>query len=215
MTLYLFVLFVSLFILAAACLCSLYRSHHGPAHSERRLKSLVPHRLKPRSPLACPACCRSAARSSGQELSSRDVRPWREIKSRRGAPKRVMTGGFACPNRASLHSCFAKTRLLWPSEHDLYRAGQSDDPSWCGRSGSTHMGDSPPCPPPAGSAPLVASVLSLCTSSCLASRGLGSATGERRVQRYRQRTPAMAAGRATRRWTAGEVLCYPLPPVPT
>jgi transposase-like protein len=26
------------------------------------------------------------------------VRPWREVKSRRGAPKRVNTGGFACPN---------------------------------------------------------------------------------------------------------------------
>jgi hypothetical protein len=85
MTLHLFVLFVCFFMLAVACLCSLYRSHHGPAHSERSLRSLVPRRLRPRSPLACPACCRSAARSSGQELSSRAVRPWREIKSRRGA----------------------------------------------------------------------------------------------------------------------------------
>ena len=33
------------------------------------------------------------------------------------------------------------------------------------------------------------------------------------AQRYRQRTPAMAAGRTTRRWTAHEVLSYPLPPV--
>jgi hypothetical protein len=31
------------------------------------------------------------------------------------------------------------------------------------------------------------------------------------AQRYRQRTPAMAAGRTNRRWTAGEVLSYPLP----
>jgi IS1 family transposase len=38
--------------------------------------------------------------------------------------------------------------------------------------------------------------------------------GKRLAQRYRQRTPAMAAGRTNRRWTAGEVLCYPLPPVP-
>ena len=35
------------------------------------------------------------------------------------------------------------------------------------------------------------------------------------AQRYRQRTPAMAAGRTHRRWTAGEVLSYPLPPVCT
>src|SRR5207253_6786933 len=38
--------------------------------------------------------------------------------------------------------------------------------------------------------------------------------GKRLAQRYRQRTPAMAAGKTTRRWTAREVLCYPLPPVP-
>jgi hypothetical protein len=35
--------------------------------------------------------------------------------------------------------------------------------------------------------------------------------GKRLAQRYRQRTPAMAAGRTNRRWTAGEVLSYPLP----
>jgi hypothetical protein len=34
------------------------------------------------------------------------------------------------------------------------------------------------------------------------------------AQRYRQRTPAMAAGKTNRRWTAREVLCYPLPPAP-
>ena len=32
------------------------------------------------------------------------------------------------------------------------------------------------------------------------------------AQRYRQRTPAMVVGRTTRRWTAREVLSYPLPP---
>ena len=37
--------------------------------------------------------------------------------------------------------------------------------------------------------------------------------GNRLAQRYRQRTPAMAAGRTTRRWTAREVLCCPLPKV--
>jgi transposase InsO family protein len=33
------------------------------------------------------------------------------------------------------------------------------------------------------------------------------------AQCYRQRTPAMAAGRTTRRWTTREVLSYPLPSV--
>jgi IS1 family transposase len=34
------------------------------------------------------------------------------------------------------------------------------------------------------------------------------------AQRYRQRTPALAAGRTNRRWTAREVLSCPLPGVP-
>ena len=38
--------------------------------------------------------------------------------------------------------------------------------------------------------------------------------GKRLAQRYRQRTPAMAAGRTNRRWTACEVLSYSLPTVP-
>ena len=36
-------------------------------------------------------------------------------------------------------------------------------------------------------------------------------SGKRLAQRYRLRTPAMAAGRTNRRWTAREVLSYPLP----
>ena len=36
--------------------------------------------------------------------------------------------------------------------------------------------------------------------------------GKRLAQRYRQRTPAMAAGRTNRRWTAREVLACPLTP---
>jgi integrase-like protein len=38
--------------------------------------------------------------------------------------------------------------------------------------------------------------------------------GKLLAQRYRQRTPAMAAGRTIRRWTARDLLCSPLPPVP-
>ncbi len=33
------------------------------------------------------------------------------------------------------------------------------------------------------------------------------------AQRYRHRTPAMAAGRTNRRWTARDVLSCPLPPI--
>ena len=31
------------------------------------------------------------------------VRPWREVKSRRGAPKRIDTEGYACPNQQCLY----------------------------------------------------------------------------------------------------------------
>ncbi len=38
--------------------------------------------------------------------------------------------------------------------------------------------------------------------------------GQRIPHRYRQRTPAMAAGVTTRRWTVQDVLALPLPPAP-
>ena len=38
--------------------------------------------------------------------------------------------------------------------------------------------------------------------------------GKLAAQRYRQCTEALAAGRTDRRWTAREVLCHPLSPVP-
>ncbi len=55
--------------------------------------------LKPRSPHDCPACRLASTPSSGEQPAPLPVRPWREVKSRRGAPKRVNTEGFACPNR--------------------------------------------------------------------------------------------------------------------
>ncbi len=93
-------LLMSLFILAVVWLSHRYRLHHGPAHGTGASRSLLPRRLKPRTPLDCPACCLSASRSLSQRPESVPVRPWQEIKSRWGAPKRVKTAGFACPNRA-------------------------------------------------------------------------------------------------------------------
>ena len=49
----------------------------------------------------CPACRLSSTFSSMVEPGPLPVRPWREVKSRRGAPKRMNTQGFACPN----HRC--------------------------------------------------------------------------------------------------------------
>jgi Integrase core domain len=38
--------------------------------------------------------------------------------------------------------------------------------------------------------------------------------GKRQPQRYRRRTPAMAAGVTSRRWTVHDLLAWPLPPQP-
>src|SRR5260221_1359289 len=57
--------------------------------------------LKPRPPHDCPACRLASTPSSGVGPAPLPVRPWREMKSRRGAPKRIPTADFACPN----HQC--------------------------------------------------------------------------------------------------------------
>jgi hypothetical protein len=57
---------------------------------------MVQRLLKPRTPLDCPICRLS---SSGVRPASAPGRPWCEVKSRRGAPKRLNTAGFACPNQ--------------------------------------------------------------------------------------------------------------------
>jgi IS1 family transposase len=59
--------------------------------------------LKPRTPDDCPACRLASPASSDGEPAPLPVRPWREVKSRRGAPKRVNTAGFACPNQKCLY----------------------------------------------------------------------------------------------------------------
>src|SRR5215472_13727663 len=62
-------------------------------------QSRLPRLLKPRTPLDCPACHLSCAHSSIVRPTPAPVRPWCEVKSRRGAPKRVNTEGYACPNQ--------------------------------------------------------------------------------------------------------------------
>ncbi len=95
-------LLLSFFMLYLAQLCHLYWTRHWFPHSKAvALHSAVHRLLKPRSPRDCPACRLSSTLSSGGEPAAPPVRPWREVKSRRGAPKRVNTDGFACPN----HQC--------------------------------------------------------------------------------------------------------------
>jgi hypothetical protein len=63
------------------------------------MRSTLHRLLKPRTPDDCPACRLASTGSSGGGPAPTPVRPWREVKSRRGAPKRVNTEGFACSNQ--------------------------------------------------------------------------------------------------------------------
>jgi IS1 family transposase/transposase-like protein len=103
MTFHLFLLLLLFcLMLSLAQLCHLYGCHHCPAQLRAAARHLTIQRLlKPRSPQDCPACRLSSTCSSIVGPASLSVRPWREVKSRRGAPKRINTQGFACPN----HQC--------------------------------------------------------------------------------------------------------------
>ena len=88
------------FLLSLALLWSLGWFLFQPSHARTGARSTSTHRLlKPRTPLDCPVCRRTDEHSSVLEPQPTPVRPWCELKSRRGAPKRVNTEGFACPNQ--------------------------------------------------------------------------------------------------------------------
>src|SRR6266545_751449 len=67
-------------------------------------------RLKPRTPDDCPACRQHAAPIDAV-VAHPAVRPWSAVKSRRGAPKRIATQGFACPNRACTYYQITDARV--------------------------------------------------------------------------------------------------------
>src|SRR5437868_6009528 len=63
----------------------------GPRGAVRRR-----HAWRPRTPEDCPDC--RAANDTPAPAPSPLVRPWADVKGRRGAPKRVITDGYACPS---------------------------------------------------------------------------------------------------------------------
>ncbi len=90
-------LLVLFLILSLGLLWRLCWLHLQPSNSQAGKRRTLVHRLlKPRTPLDCPIC---RLNSSGVRPTSAPVRPWPEVKSRRGAPKRIHTEGFACPNQ--------------------------------------------------------------------------------------------------------------------
>ncbi len=97
MTLHVFLFLLVFFLmLSLALLYRLSWPHLQFSHSQAgRRRALVNRLLKPRTPLDCPVCRLTLP---GVGPASAPIRPWSEVKSRRGAPKRVNTEGYACPN---------------------------------------------------------------------------------------------------------------------
>jgi len=75
-----------------------YRRPHPQGDKPSATTATVQRLLKPRSPDDCPACRRHDVLS--RSAPTPPPRPWHELKSHRGAPKRIVTDGFACPNAA-------------------------------------------------------------------------------------------------------------------
>jgi IS1 family transposase len=67
--------------------------------------------LKPRTPADCLTCRQEGATAPNHPSARIPVTPWRERKSRRGAPKRILTQGFACPNRTCLYYQITDTHI--------------------------------------------------------------------------------------------------------
>ncbi len=100
------------FLLASLVLLwRLCRLHHGPDASRAADKpgSRLHRLLRPRCPHDCPAC--RLASPASPAAGPAPVRPWCEVKSRRGAPKRIPTEGFACPNSQCLYFDITDARV--------------------------------------------------------------------------------------------------------
>ena len=98
-------LLVSFLLLSLALLWRLDWLHLQPSHSRGgAIRSTTQRLLKPQTSRDCPACRLSCTNSSVVGHAPAPVRPWREVKSRRGAPKRINTEGSACPNRQCPYS---------------------------------------------------------------------------------------------------------------
>ncbi len=86
--------FLPLLLGCLAWLAWRWQCRQRPPSQSAALTATVQRLLKPRPPDDCSVCRQQAA---SRLPADPPVRPWREGKSRRGAPKRITTDGFACP----------------------------------------------------------------------------------------------------------------------
>ena len=96
--------------------------------------------LKPRTPADCLTCRQQGATAADHPPARMPVTPWRERKSRRGAPKRILTQGFACPNRSCLYYQITDAHihaLVGDGAHGQYERIQTLRCQACGTTFST------------------------------------------------------------------------------
>jgi hypothetical protein len=100
MTLHVFVFLLVFFLIRFLVLLWRFYWHHlQPSRFKAGAVHTTVHRLlKPRTPLDCPSCRLACTPLPSVRPACAPGRPWREVKSRRGAPKRIPTEGIACPN---------------------------------------------------------------------------------------------------------------------
>jgi hypothetical protein len=102
--------------------CSLARRDH--TQLDRSSAATLRRRLlKPHKPDGCPAYCCEPRRFPVGPAQPPAVRPWREVKSRRGAPKRITFGGFACPKPACANFRIAASFMTFPRAARSFQEG--------------------------------------------------------------------------------------------
>ncbi len=85
-----------LLLLGLVWLVGMWQGRHSAPPDRTEVTGTVQRLLRPRTPYDCPTCRHQIAATSTFP-AHQPVRPWRDVKSRRGAPKRIATHGFACP----------------------------------------------------------------------------------------------------------------------
>ncbi len=96
------VLVALLLLYAIAMACWWWRQPQRQS-ATTSVTTTVQRLLKPRPPDDCPACCYQPRLPPSAPPLGPAVRPWREMKQRRGRPKRIATDGFACLTPIDIH----------------------------------------------------------------------------------------------------------------
>src|SRR2546421_7842114 len=96
-----FLLLLCALLFSLTRLCFLCGPHHKLAKLAIARRSGRSRPLKPRSPDDCPACRLAFPASPNVVPASATVQPWCEVKSRRGAPKRIPTRASPAPTSSA------------------------------------------------------------------------------------------------------------------